>query len=677
VVTTQAARVYQQIEDAADFYEPELYARLGAFNVTPLHDLDASDFIPLTGATVLPKSETKMFVIGLLPPSVKLTMRLLDRSATIQSRYGSGQVIDVETREFKAAPSKAALPPVGTTPRTGPKGPANTVYATRGLENTTPEFRRSLEEMAIRLEGDATAIAAVMSLETIGTYDPAIRNKLSGATGLIQFMPGKSGSAVRLGTTTDDLAKMTAEEQLVYVERYLEPFKGRYKRPIDAYLAVFAPSGVGKSDDFVLYSGGKAVSQNKGFDLDKNGVITVGEVARVFNPMYESAVARGPYPDPVNIEAPVNESWVESGSPNAQKAAVCAENQDGTDLPPSVALAQSLETAQKATIQALADALRQMAETPPLRMLVNPESFKVSEEKVIADGNWTRTGPVVEHWGENQPTISASGRVAGFYALDVNAAGVGSPGNSPGLTRAARNFSTAYQNLLSLYFIYKNNGAVFIPDDLCEGARQTIAMLGSVYIYYDNILYIGSFSSLNLQESDDKPFSLQYDFEFSVRASWLLDRQVDPRATYGNKAIFAKDLDTISVADVLASPVSADETKVAPPPAPPRSPEQEAEDRYNREILDPVVGGPASMDSEETKQQWIFNYTQEALGVEAAASPVVEPQTPSPDWGKTFSTRRSNPVDPAVSAVIAPKRNRAQYERSVLSTQIPYVRTKK
>ena len=50
----QSSRIYQQIEATADYHDPSLYARLGAFDVSAVDDPDANDFIPLTATKKLP-----------------------------------------------------------------------------------------------------------------------------------------------------------------------------------------------------------------------------------------------------------------------------------------------------------------------------------------------------------------------------------------------------------------------------------------------------------------------------------------------------------------------------------------------------------------------------------------------------------------------------------------------
>ena len=113
-------------------------------------------------------------------------------------------------------------------------------------------------------------------------------------------------------------------------------------------------------------------------------------------------------------------------------------------------------------------------------------------------------------------------------------------GNDPGLSRMTRNYSASYQNLLSLYLIYRNNGGIWTKDYTSQGVvqgdiftyRTNLAVVGSVYIYYDNIMYVGSFDNFSISESDDSPFSLEYNFSFTVRAWFLLDTQQNPLLTF-------------------------------------------------------------------------------------------------------------------------------------------------
>jgi peptidoglycan hydrolase-like protein with peptidoglycan-binding domain len=144
----------------------------------------------------------------------------------------------------------------------------------RGLENTSQPFRDKVVQIAARLETNPNFLLAVMSFESGGTFSPSGKNQAgSGAVGLIQFMPA---TARGLGTTTEQLAGMTAEAQLDFVEKHFRPFKGRLNTLEDTYMAVLFPRAVGKGNDFVLFERPSiAFTQNRGLDIDGDGRITV------------------------------------------------------------------------------------------------------------------------------------------------------------------------------------------------------------------------------------------------------------------------------------------------------------------------------------------------------------------------------------------------------------------
>jgi hypothetical protein len=89
-------------------------------------------------------------------------------------------------------------------------------------------------------------LANLINFESAGTFSPSITNSL-GYTGLIQFGTGASQD---LGVTTAYLRSLSAKDQMKYVQKYFElPHKRRgsdYSNPMDLYMAVFYPLGVGK-----------------------------------------------------------------------------------------------------------------------------------------------------------------------------------------------------------------------------------------------------------------------------------------------------------------------------------------------------------------------------------------------------------------------------------------------
>lgn len=124
---------------------------------------------------------------------------------------------------------------------------------------------------------DPDHLMTCMAFETGRKFTADVKNMAgSGATGLIQFMPK---TAVGLGTTTDKLARMTAEDQLNFVYKYFRPFNGRLKTLADVYMAILFPKAVGQPESYVLFSGGVAYRQNSGLDTNRDGKVTKLEAA--------------------------------------------------------------------------------------------------------------------------------------------------------------------------------------------------------------------------------------------------------------------------------------------------------------------------------------------------------------------------------------------------------------
>jgi len=149
-------------------------------------------------------------------------------------------------------------------------------------------FRVKVREIADRLSTDPNWLMAVMGFETGYTFSPAARNPGSTATGLIQFIESTARS---LGTSTAQLARMTAVRQLDYVEDYYRPYNGRIRNLGDAYLAVLWPVAVGRPDSYVMWERDTGPYQreyaaNSGLDVNHNGVITRGEAVASVNTSY-------------------------------------------------------------------------------------------------------------------------------------------------------------------------------------------------------------------------------------------------------------------------------------------------------------------------------------------------------------------------------------------------------
>lgn len=139
-------------------------------------------------------------------------------------------------------------------------------------------FAKRVTAMAGSMGFNPNWLMAVINSETGGSFDPAQRNRAgSSATGLIQFM---SATAAELGTSTAQLAAMTATAQLDYVERYLKMQLRNQKLTAiadydDLYFLVFYPAAVGKPDNWAFPA--SIYAQNRGVDVNRDGTITVAD----------------------------------------------------------------------------------------------------------------------------------------------------------------------------------------------------------------------------------------------------------------------------------------------------------------------------------------------------------------------------------------------------------------
>lgn len=145
------------------------------------------------------------------------------------------------------------------------------IEGVQGNANVTPEFIDAVEKMAERLGTQPQYLLAAMSFETGGRFDPSVQNGI-GATGLIQFL---RSTAQNLGTTTDKLAKMSAVAQLVFVEKYFEPFKGKLGSLEAVYTSIL--SGSPKKPDAVLFKAGTPAYKLNPLDWNDDGIITSRE----------------------------------------------------------------------------------------------------------------------------------------------------------------------------------------------------------------------------------------------------------------------------------------------------------------------------------------------------------------------------------------------------------------
>lgn len=173
--------------------------------------------------------------------------------------------------------------------------------------------------------------------------------------------------------------------------------------------------------------------------------------------------------------------------------------------------------------QTLADALAaadialqllRILNAPPLTLLVNPSQMSISFTNVQNYATRTRYGFIFERWGEEQPSISFQGVTGAFYAGSgdgvVDARGTSS--TTSGMAFANKRDSAAWQNLMSLFQFYRNNGYIYNTTDKSEAHH----FVGAVAIDYDQWTYVGHIESFEYAYEAANGNQINWSMEFKV-----------------------------------------------------------------------------------------------------------------------------------------------------------------
>lgn len=517
--------IQRQISTSADYYGPGVYA--GAQQATDLPSLltfyrdlvltadpAASGFVPMSAVPARGRN-TKLFAIGILPPNITIDESLLlDRSATVSRMAGGVSLaMDAENGDDEAAINAAGAEevPYNIDSISVEEGQSRSMDGRvfRRNQAALNSLHESVRVLAQRLIEQAKR-QGILVIITEGYRSPERQDQL--------YTQGRG----------DDAGKGKIVTGLKGGQSWHQ-----YGLAFDIAIAGQNGSPVWPPADDVWNTLG---SIGEGLGLTWGGRFSspVDKPHFEYHPGFGITEARAgqrpttPTAEPAPLEADADSAvFAGYGSRNANTFK--REMARQTDL-----IQVDLANNQRNYLRAIKNALQAMINTPPLRLLVNPNSFSVKSQKIVSDGNWGRFGPIIEFWGDDHDKISGSGQVAAFYALDA-APQLGRGG--PGLTRHARNLSMAWQNFQSLYLLYRNNGGMYLSDLNQQDKDVLLTTVGSVYLFYDNILYIGSFDSFNVSEADLKPFTVEYSFEFTVRAAFVLDFASD--FNYGGAAAFS------------------------------------------------------------------------------------------------------------------------------------------
>lgn len=169
--------------------------------------------------------------------------------------------------------------------------------------------------------------------------------------------------------------------------------------------------------------------------------------------------------------------------------------------------------------------IEQILQTSPLTLLINPSDMTISYSAIQNYSERGRYGFIYEKWGESQPTISFSGSTGAFVAAATPGSGV-SPFTEEsvsvsGLQFASKRESAAWQNFMSLYQFYRNNGYIYdtiSPVSGRAGGRGSEAhlMIGALAIDYDQWTYVGHIESFDYSYQEGMQHRIEWSMEFVV-----------------------------------------------------------------------------------------------------------------------------------------------------------------
>jgi hypothetical protein len=136
-----------------------------------------------------------------------------------------------------------------------------------------------------------------------------------------------------------------------------------------------------------------------------------------------------------------------------------------------------------------------------LVMHVNPANYSENHTKKV-ERIQTRGGFVEQHWGDDLTDISADGSTGAFMNVYT------------GLSSVLRHKTIAWDRYRDLHDLYRCNGSVFDP-------YGNIVLQGHVMLMFDRGTYLGHFTTFEIQESDDQPFTFQISWSFKVEEELL------------------------------------------------------------------------------------------------------------------------------------------------------------
>ena len=140
---------------------------------------------------------------------------------------------------------------------------------------------------------------------------------------------------------------------------------------------------------------------------------------------------------------------------------------------------------------------------PDVEFLIPPQVFEQSFQHA-SNPQAVRSGWAIEHGGQELDRIVIRGRSAAFVVQSV---GLASACDGTYIQQCSK----ARNVIDNLVRIFKDNGSVRNASH-----NFVIDRVGYSWIMYDDVLYIGRFDTMEVTESGENPFTVDYSMEFTV-----------------------------------------------------------------------------------------------------------------------------------------------------------------
>lgn len=139
--------------------------------------------------------------------------------------------------------------------------------------------------------------------------------------------------------------------------------------------------------------------------------------------------------------------------------------------------------------------------TPPLVLLINPDSLSLNITKIQQYQDRSRFGYIFHSWGDDQPKLSISAKCGAYMS------------SGRGVQYASKRDSASWQNLMNLFHFYQNNGYIYNSVDKSNAHH----FVGALSIHYDQWIYYGNMESFSFTEDESLPGGgMEFSMEFTV-----------------------------------------------------------------------------------------------------------------------------------------------------------------